>query len=139
MRFDVVGEQGAEVLAIVVVDEAVAEDAQRLVAPQAREDFLARDGGGLHHEHALDHLVRLRARVGVGVRDRVGVEVGVGVGDRPRVGARVRFRVRVRALDHLADVAQVEGVVRLGRDRLEVAEHAEEEVDLGGYGDIREI
>ena len=74
-----------EVVAVVDVDEPVAEDAQRLVAPEAREDLLARDRGGLHHEHALDHL---------------------------------------------AHVAQVEGVVALGGDGLEVAQHAEEEVDL---------
>ena len=85
LGLDVVGDERAKVLAVVVVDEPVAEDPQRLVAPQAREDLLARDGGGLHHEHALDHL---------------------------------------------AHVAQVEGVVRLGGDGLEVAQHAEEEVDL---------
>ena len=59
------------------------------MAPQARKDLLARDGGGLHHEHALDHLGRVRAgvraRVRAGVRARVWVWVWVWVWVRVRV------------------------------------------------------
>ena len=83
--------RGVEPVAVLLVDEAVAEDALHLVHPEQQQRLAVRQRRAADHEHALEDL---------------------------------------------GQVAQVEGVVRLGRRRQQLELHALVDVDRGAH-DLR--